>query len=192
MEKILNQTIYGTSDSDAHLVALLGISLSLKAKGILELGVRDGDTTLPLLYSAYLNRGSLCSIDIKPTAFVPPPELDKYWTFIESDAISCLEDMVKENMKFDLVFVDDWHSYEHVYRELELIDHLTTPSSVIILHDLMYGNHQPNYYGDWNDKGEFANGGPFRAVDEFVNPEDGGWEYATIPSSHGLTILRKK
>lgn len=190
MDKILNQTLYGESDSDGHLMALLGLSLSIKAKRILELGVRYGDTTLPLLYSAYLNRGQLCSVDIKDSAFVPPPELKDHWTFIKSEAIECLRLMVKENAKFDLVLVDDWHSGEHVAEELYLLDKMTTPSSLILLHDLMYGHSQPQYHNDPNEVNpEFANGGPCAAV--FSLSKD-TWEFATIPAFHGLTILRKK
>ena len=188
LEQILQQTIYGESDSDGHLMTLLGISLSLKAKNILELGVIYGDTTLPLLLSAYLNRCSLVSVDIKESAFVPPPELKKYWMFIQSEATQCLANMAKENAKFDLVLVDDWHTTSHVAEELYYLDPMTTPTSVILLHDLMYGNRQPYYNQDIVPDGEFAGQGPYGAVSNLPNK----WEWATIPAFHGLTILRKK
>ena len=191
IDKILNQTIYGTSDSDGHLLTLLGIALSLKTQNILELGVRYGDTTLPLLLAAYFNLGTLTSVDINDTEFVPPAELKDSWKFVKMDSIKFLESMFDKDEQFDLVFVDDWHAFGHVYMELCFLHDLVKPSSVILLHDLMYGGRQPEYYSDPQAEGEFANGGPFRAVQEFTEQYP-GWEWATIPAFHGLTILRKK
>lgn len=190
IEQILKQTIYGDSDSDGHLMTILGIALSIRAKRMLELGVRYGDTTLPLLEAAYLNGGKLTSVDIAPTKFQCPIPLMGYWQFVQSEAVAFLSNVSKEDEEYDLVLVDDWHSGEHVAEELYYIDKLTTPSSIILLHDLMYGNTQPNYHNDPNETNpEFGNGGPCAAV--FSLPKD-KWEFSTIPAFHGLTILRKK
>jgi len=89
-----------------------------------------------------------------------------------------------------LIYVDDWHSYDHVKKELEYIDKLVSPSSVVLLHDLMYANYEPHYHTDIACRdGQWANGGPYRAVAEL---DQNFWEFATIPVSNGLTILRKK
>jgi hypothetical protein len=54
----------------------------------------------------------------------------------------------------------------------------------------MYGNNEPRYHTDLTLKdGQWAEGGPYRAVAE-LNPQF--WEFSTIPSNNGLTILRKK
>jgi len=54
----------------------------------------------------------------------------------------------------------------------------------------MYGNYTPHYHVDLTMKeGQWANGGPYRAIAE-LNPQF--WEFSTIPSCNGLTILRKK
>jgi len=77
-----------------------------------------------------------------------------------------------------------------VKRQLELLDELVSPSSIILLHDLMYGNTNPFYHCDLTLKdGQWANGGPYRAVAE-LNPQF--WEWSTLPWNNGLTILRKK
>ena len=41
----------------------------------------------------------------------------------------------------DLVYVDDWHSYEHVKRELEILDTIVSPNTIIILHDLIFQSY---------------------------------------------------
>lgn len=188
----LNNTVKnGPGDSDKHLLTLYSIALQISAKTILELGVRSGMTTLPFLCAAAENGGTLHSVDIDTTSFVCPSDLANHWKFYKSDAIEWLRNVssVPQN-KFDLIYIDDWHSYDHVKTELELIDKMITPSSVILLHDLMYSNAQPDYRSNVGTiDPEWQNGGPYRAVDEL---DKNVWEWATIPVNHGLTILRKK
>ena len=105
------------------------------------------------------------------------------------DALEYLK-KIDKTCVLDFVYVDDWHSYEHVKSELEELDKCVSPKSLIILHDLMYGNWYPHYHVDLTmDTGQWANGGPYRAVAE-LNKQF--WEFATIPVCNGLTILRKK
>lgn len=181
----------GKGDSDQHLMTLFSICLSTKAKRILELGVRGGSTTLPLLLAAQLNGGYVVSVDIESTEFKAPPELEKHWTFHKKDALDFLKnEVVKATEPYDLIYIDDWHAYRHVKEELDLIDRLVSPKSVVLLHDLMYGNYCPHYHSDLTmTSGQWAEGGPYRAVAE-LNPQF--WEFSTIPVNNGLTILRKK
>ncbi|NBU69163.1 MAG: class I SAM-dependent methyltransferase [Verrucomicrobia bacterium] len=189
-EKILNSSTMGTGDSDKHLLTLFSIALSLDAKKILELGVRSGSTTLPFLMAMDITNGHLESVDIDSTSFDCPKEFKSRWKFRKRNALDFLEEKVSLKEKYDLIYVDDWHSYEHVKKELEFIDQLVTPSSVVLLHDLMYGNTCPYYHVDLtNCSPQWSNGGPYRAVAE-LNPNF--WEFSTIPSNNGLTILRKK
>ena len=179
----------GKGDSDRHALTLYSIATGMKAKKILELGVRNGASTAPLLFAAYKNGGSLTSVDINATDFIPKETMSKYWRFVEMDALEFLK---SENPSepYDLIFVDDWHSYEHVKGELSEIDRLISPKSVVLLHDLMYGNTCPHYHSDLTDKtGQWANGGPYRAVAELPSQF---WEFSTLPYNNGLTILRKK
>jgi len=64
LEHVINTSLNGTGDSDAHLMTIFGIVLGIKAKTILELGVRGGTTTLPLLMAAKLTGGKVVSVDI--------------------------------------------------------------------------------------------------------------------------------
>jgi predicted O-methyltransferase YrrM len=182
-------TLTGKGDSDQHVLTLYAIAVGHKAKRILELGVRNGDSTRPLLVAAQKNNGFLKSVDIQATSYVAPENLAQHWQFIQKDALDFLQNDNPEE-PYDLIFIDDWHSYEHVKAELEQIDRLVSPKTVILLHDLMYGNTCPHYHCDLTMKsGQWANGGPYRAVAE-LNPQF--WEFATLPYNNGLTLLRKK
>jgi predicted O-methyltransferase YrrM len=182
-------TLDGKGDSDQHVLTLYSIAVGRRAKRILELGVRNGDSTRPLLLAAHKNNGLLTSVDIQETSYTCPSEYQSNWRFVRQDALEFLRSDNPEE-PYDLIFIDDWHSYDHVKAELEQIDRLVSPKTVILVHDLMYGNTCPHYHCDLTMKsGQWANGGPYRAVAE-LNPQF--WEFATLPYNNGLTLLRKK
>lgn len=191
MNTIIEKTLNGTGDSDRHLTTLFGMILGQRPKRILELGVRDGSTTLPLLLAAKAVGAKLVSVDVEPTHFAEmcPDDLRQHWEFVQMDAVKYLEQLDKSIVQ-DFVYVDDWHSYPHVAKELELLDQCVCPASVIVLHDCMYGT-TPFYHSDLtpNAGAQWHGGGPYRAVAE-MNPQF--WEFATLPWNNGLTILRKK
>ena len=184
----IDKALKGDGDSDRHLISIFAIALASRGKTYVELGVREGHTTEPLYQAAWHNGGKLWSVDInEPTEYKPPT--DAHYKFIKQDSIKFLQEWPKEN-KMDVVFVDDWHSYKHVKRQLELLDECVGPGSVILLHDLMYGNTDPFYHVDLAHAGpQWDGGGPYRAVAE-LNPQF--WEWSTLPWNNGLTILRKK
>jgi predicted O-methyltransferase YrrM len=176
-------------DSDQSALLLASLIITMRTKRILELGTRDGDSGLYLLIGASYVDGHVTSVDINQTTFVPPKELAPYWTFIKSEAVEYLTNLPKDT-KFDLIFVDDWHSESQVSKELELCkDLIEDENSLILLHDTMFGDHQPHYRTVSSYK-EFEGGGPYQAVCNFVK-ENSNFEFATIPSQHGMTILRR-
>jgi predicted O-methyltransferase YrrM len=182
-------TLVGKGDSDQHVLTLYSIALGSKAKNILELGVRNGDSTRPLLAAAYKNGGKLTSVDINETSFVPDECYRENWCFVKGDALEFLQTQNPEQ-PYDLIFIDDWHAYQHVKQELIEIDRLVSPRTVILVHDLMYGNTCPHYHSDLTlTTGQWAHGGPYRAVAELSSQF---WEFATLPYNNGLTVLRKK
>jgi len=194
ISEILNRSVNGTwppYDMRQLSIILFGIGVTIKSKSILELGVRSGESTLPLLTAANIFGGILESVDIMDTEFVCPDEMKNNWIFTKSDSIEYLEECVLANDKFDLIFVDDWHAGNHVYKELCLIDKLIEDSSLVLLHDLMWSASQPKYNRTlYPDSHEFGFGGPVKGVSDFIK-ENKNYEYITIPVSHGLTILRK-
>ena len=189
MEKFIDKALHSKLDSDRHLISIFSIALASKGKTYVELGVREGHTSEPLHKAAELNLGKLWSVDLNEPTEYRPPNNTAHYEFTKSDSIKFLEKWPK-HIKMDVVFVDDWHSYEHVKRQLELLDQCVGPSSIILLHDLMYGNTEPFYHADLSHhEGQWASGGPYRAVAE-LNPQF--WEWSTLPWNNGLTILRKK
>jgi len=177
-------------DSDWHLMTLFSLILQNKSKNILELGVRFGDTTEPMIAAASLTEGKITCVDIQQTLWKCPEDLKDIYTFIKSDAIKFLEEAINKEEYYDFVYIDDWHTGPHVKKELELIDKLTDNKSIIVLHDLMGSNYQPNYFYPINEtQGEWAYGGPYAAVKEL---DLNKWEWMTIPVNNGLTLLRKK
>ena len=185
MNTFIEKALHGNMDSDRHLVSIFAMALASRGKVFVELGVREGHTTEPLYEAAKLNKGHLWSVDLNdPTKFKPN---NGNYTFVKQDSIKFLEQWDKDK-KIDVAFVDDWHSYPHVKRQLELLDELVC--SIILLHDLMYGNTDPFYHCDLtHHEGQWASGGLYRAVAE-LNPQF--WEWSTLPWNNGLTILRKK
>lgn len=186
------KAISGVGDSDSHLLLFYSLVLSLKAKNILELGVRNGDSTLPLLLAAQKTGGFVNSVDIVPTSFKPPQELKELWKFHCSDAIGYLKTL---NYELDLVFIDDWHDGFHVYNEVKLIEPWISNKTIILLHDTMHSGSHPNYRTDppdYDTNGKhFGHGGPYGGLLKLVSEAPNKWEYSTVPSCHGLTILRK-
>lgn len=189
--RIINFTLSETPrDSDWHLMTLFSLVLQNKSKNILELGVRYGDTTEPMIAAASLVGGKITCVDIDQTQWSCPEDLQDIYQFVKSDAIKFLEDAVARKEYYDFIYIDDWHTYPHVKRELELVDEIADEKTIIVLHDLMGSNCAPNYYNPITAKGtEWDEGGPFRAVDELDKTK---WEWMTIPVNNGLTLLRKR
>jgi len=190
-ERFFNLTLTPTPiDSDWHLMTLFSLVIQNKSKNILELGVRWGTTTEPMISAASLTGGKITCIDIDSTQWVCPDDLKDIYTFIKSDAIKFLEEAVAKNEYYDFIYIDDWHTYPHVKKELELVDQISDEKTIIVLHDLMGSNCAPNYYNPISAKNtEWDEGGPFRAVNELDLTK---WEWMTIPVNNGLTLLRKR
>lgn len=187
MDKLVTTVLSGQSDTDGHMLTLFSLVLSLKARRVLELGVRDGNTTRPLLKAAALTGGTLTSVDVRRTSGASSLEGSPGWRYVISDSLAFLRGLSPME-RFDLVFVDDWHDGLHVAEELRLLERHVTRSSLVLLHDTMCWHTVPEYNLHKGGSGEFGNGGPFAAV---LGLDKSKWEYSTIPACHGLTILRR-
>ena len=72
MEQFVKKCLYGELDSDRHLVTLFALALACHGKTYVELGVREGHTTEPILHAAKANNGHLWSVDLnKPSEYYP-------------------------------------------------------------------------------------------------------------------------
>ena len=78
LNKLINKTITSNGDSDRHLMTLFGIALGCKGKTYIELGVRNGDTTIPITLAAKYNNGIVHSVDIEDTSLILDSDLKEY------------------------------------------------------------------------------------------------------------------
>ena len=127
---------------------------------VLEIGVDHGQSTLPILQNLVERFDSFLyiGIDIKINQLVLN-QVDNFSNvdvvtkggavsprmalFIQENSLSWLERMSgnieksedPESLKFDLVFVDGDHNYHTVSREMEMLNKLTRPSTIMICDD---------------------------------------------------------
>jgi predicted O-methyltransferase YrrM len=189
MYEFIKECLEGKTDSSRHQITLYSLVIALHAKNVLELGVRSGNSTKPLLDALFFTKGKLTSVDIeKNYDIVNKFNVYLNWNYVIQDSIFYLKNL-SENEFFDLIFIDDWHDGDHLSNEINLLEKHITPSSLVLIHDCMCYNTQPDYHFYLDKEGEFANGGPYKAVKQ-LNMNI--WEFATIPVNNGLTILRKK
>mgnify|MGYP003631838160 CR=1 FL=1 len=192
---LINLTIANREDIDEHLLTLFSLTVSMKPQKIIELGVRSARSTYAFLLASQLIDAKLLSVDIQnPVPSLPISDsMKERWTFLRSDALRFLEDSFESEWpeaSGNILYIDDWHSGDHVQKELDLVKDCIKPNDIILLHDLMYGNSQPHYRSvDSPQDKQWDNGGPYRPV---ANLDLTVWEYVTIPRCHGMTILRKK
>lgn len=96
---------------------------------ILELGVGGDSAISTAIWLSYIeskNEPSLISIDINPLGMTYERYKDVYfWRFNQVDSVAALELLVADKHKFDMVFIDTIHSYEHTTNELCLAQKLT-------------------------------------------------------------------
>lgn len=189
LDFFIDKTLGPSGETEQHLMTMFSLVLSLRARNILDLGVGTGWSTMSFLVGAhFLGDGKVTSVDILDTGFRPPDYLARHWTFHQENALDFL---ARNQTTYDLIMVDDWHAGDHVYTELKLIEPYAPKSTMILLHDLMYGFTEPEYNDrDSGDEGQFAHQGPYGGVKRFVaeHPE---FEFCTIPVSHGLTLMRR-
>ena len=91
IKKISNKTLNPKNDSDGHLLTIFSLAVSCKGSKYLELGVRNGDTTLPILMAAAINGGKLISVDKKQTSFKPHTKYKNHFSFVKKDTIAFLK-----------------------------------------------------------------------------------------------------
>lgn len=165
---------------------LYTLAIITNSKNVLELGVREGYSTRALLQAIDETNGHLYSVDIEDRRNLYN---NHKWTFRQCDAIRFLANSDLSNI--DLIFIDDWHSRDHVSKELEIIHKNVKINTLIVMHDTMVNSNDYNFNVKTNLEGEFADGGPAQALFNFLANHPKDYEYLTIPVDHGLTILRR-
>lgn len=165
-----------STDIHEHLFTLYNLVIELQAKKVLELGVNTGESTIALLEAVAATDGKLISVDINDLpntrAMLEGYGLAGRWDFRIMDDLKFGAEW-PQDQKFDLIFIDTSHKYEHTKKEIELFEPLLRPGGVMVFHDTVA------FYG-----------GVQRPINQFRNGKK-GWAYKNSKNCNGLGILRK-
>lgn len=162
------------SDIVGHLPRFVDLVRKLDAQHVVELGVRDGVSTVAWLYALQSTGGRLTSIDTEPGPALGVAS----WTFIQGDDLD--PRIIADLDPADIVFIDTSHFYEQTLAELSVYRHVVKPGGVICCHDTML-ERPPG--SSW-----LGPAFPVRtAIAEFVGDE--GFEWIEYPDSYGLGVI---
>ena len=122
------------SDINEHLMTLYMLTIEKRLKSVLELGTRDGESTLALLNAFKQTGGSVTSIDIDACDSagkrIQDAGLASLWHFIQSNDL-----IVSWDRPIDHLFIDTSHTYEHTMAELRKYEPWVVRGGIITLHD---------------------------------------------------------
>lgn len=176
IEKHYNKIINKDSDIREHLETLKNYSNGVD--DIIEMGVRWGNSTCALIMG---KPKKLTSYDIKfPKLF----NLEK-WQNMAKEVNVSLKFIEADSLKItieptDLLFIDTYHSYTQLKKELEL--HGNKSKKYIILHDTVT-------FGEIGmDK---KKPGLVQAINEFIE-QNSHWKIRQVfTNNNGLTVLER-
>jgi hypothetical protein len=188
------------SDINEHLPTLM--ELSKQCETICEFGVRSIVSTWAFLTGLKKNNSNnkkLVSVDIENINGIQnviniASVYGIKMNFICEDSVKC------EIPETDMLFIDTWHIYGHLKRELEV--HNKKVRKYIAMHDTeLDGIYGETIRCGWNASKqsetsgypvEEINMGLQKAVDEFLETNK-EWElYKVYKNNNGLTILKRK
>mgnify|MGYP001421453041 FL=1 len=202
MEKIVNkfnELCKRKSDINEHLPTLH--KYASECESIIELGVRGVFSTYAFIYGLLSNNSSNKKIllnDIKPCNINEVLRLTSNLKIdIKYEWINDLDLEIKEN--YDLTFIDTWHVYGQLKRELEKFSKVT--NKYIIMHDTTIDDYKGETIRvKWNAEKQSAetgipideiNKGLVPAIEEFLE-NNKNWELKErFTNNNGLTILKK-
>lgn len=163
-------------DFDSHLLVAYSIARFLPARTIVEIGVDDGSSTLPLLLAAAQVGGMLHSVDpaLCPIAHakVAASGYSHHWQFHAMPSASFAPHCPTP---VDLVLIDGDHRYEGVSSDWRHFAPKVRVGGVVLFHDK-------------------CNTTDFPGIERLINHEvalDPLWEQMTLPYGYGLTLCRR-
>jgi predicted O-methyltransferase YrrM len=108
------------TDVHQHLITLYTLAIDLKAKTVLELGVRLGETTVALLEAVNDTQGRLISMDTldyqATRDMISGYGIGERWTYIVGDDLEFAKTWSEGPA--DMIFVDTSHEYEQTKKEI--------------------------------------------------------------------------
>lgn len=106
----------------------------VKAKRILEIGVFEGETSKAMI-SAMANDCYFAGIDINDFRKEQFDER-KAADFIKGSSTD--ESTYQFHDKFDIIFVDSMHYWEHIFKEWKIVEKWLAPNGVMAYHDSIH------------------------------------------------------
>jgi predicted O-methyltransferase YrrM len=146
-EDVYHELCATSSDINEHLATFADRvrARDLRARRIIELGVREGVSTIAWIHAAGVD-GHVWSVDINlPSDASPLRTIDRSnWTFIlgRDDDPHVLAAMPAE---CDVVFIDTAHTLEQTERELRLYAPRVVSGGLIFLHDTLENSVESNW-----------------------------------------------
>jgi predicted O-methyltransferase YrrM len=172
------------SDIREYLPFLYETARSYPGVRVLELGTRQGNSTLAFLAAAEAAGGHVWSCDIADVTRDPqgmlPWKGTPRWTFIRGDD---MHPAVRAALPggYDVLFIDTSHEYGHTLAELRACMPRLVPGGVALLHDTDLTGW-PGY--DWTGTVP-----PVRqALGEYCAEAGLSWE--NMPGKYGLGVVR--
>jgi predicted O-methyltransferase YrrM len=163
-----------TSDISHHLLILSLLVTEFGLKHIVELGTRNGHSTLALLEAVQQIGGKVMSVDIEPCLTarrrVAEAGLNTRWEFLHANDLEL--ESAKILQPIDLLFIDTNHLYAQTIAELRKYLPYLTEGSWIALHD--YTSFE----------------GVNHAVDEFVRELPGKPTFYPFLNQNGFALIR--
>ena len=127
----------GAADISNHLMTLALLIREFDLKQVVELGTRDGNSTLALLEGARSIAGHVTSVDVEPCLEakrrVQRAGFTESWTFVQANDMDLEPPQIPAAI--DFLFVDTSHLYAPTLAELRKYSAYLRPGAWIALHD---------------------------------------------------------
>ena len=112
-----------------------------KSENVLEIGVRQGQSTRTILSALEENKkGKLTSIDLGDRIERIPEELLPYWIQVIGDSHNGETLKKVSQQKYDILLIDGDHNYEGVKADFEMYAPLVKKGGLILFHDIINQN----------------------------------------------------
>lgn len=155
----------------------------------LEVGSGWGIFAFNLLHNseARLTTIDRADIDARPDFNRRTAGLEDRIERIVADSMNALPEMANKGLKFDLVFIDGGHDFEHCLADLEQGWKLLSPGGLLLIDDIF---HKNNYKFDENLEHDYGVG---QALWSFAteNLEPGHRVQMFTVGSGGLALIQK-
>lgn len=173
------------SDINEHIPTM--IEYGRECSHITEMGVREGNSTWTFLHS---------KPDVMISYDVESPRFDITELYDVANSIGVDFTFIQKNVldveieETDLLFIDTWHAYIQLKKELEL--HADKSRKYIILHDTTTFASRDGGTPHFNARiKENRKTGLWPAIEEFVDSNDDWKIHKRYTNNNGLTILKR-